>query len=444
MVGLFSMVLEPMMIGMLFFIGVFAGIKTRWVQFRCFGKMLGILHHQKKEKDGEISSFAAAMTALSGTIGTGNIIGVAIALQTGGPGALFWMCAAAFLSMAVKYLEIALACTYRKQYGKMTCGGPMYYIERLLHSKYYGRCFAIACLITGCGVGNLAQTVSAANAVSLLAASDRGKRSLLFLAASLFALCLYLGMRGGGKMIGKITAVLTPCMAIGYLTGCIILLICFADRIPNVVRSIFIDAFDFRSVGGAVFGITLRTGFTRGLFTNESGLGSAPIVHAASKEDAHTAGLWGIFEVFFDTVVMCSITGVTLLASGVISSDGMHMEADAFTLVFGKGGYLFLAAALWLFALAGAFGWGFYGSRSLFYLMGHKAKGQNVYTFFYAFLAFCGFYASPKAAFFFADLANCAMLLLHTIALFCILTAHSLELRDNRIIFQKIIEKKRK
>lgn len=442
--ALYDIVLEPMSAVMLLLTGVLAGIKTGAVVFRQFGKAM-CLPWKGSHAKGSISSFGAAMTALAGTLGTGNIIGVAAAIKMGGPGAVFWMAAAAWIGMSVKYVEIYLACKTRVKTPLGLCGGPMYYIKRLLHAPKLAGVFAVCCILTSFGIGNLAQSNAAGIMIKRLPLASKWQDILLLAAAVLFALVLYIGMRGGEKRVSAISSVLTPMMAAGYLLGCLVLLFRCRERIPGAVAEILKSACGVKSavsgISGAIMLRALKTGLTRGLFTNESGLGSAPIVHAAAEEDAHTAGLWGVFEVFFDTVVMCSITGLTLLVSAPAAAQSETMAADAFASVFGIGGTVFLSAALWLFALAAALGWGFYGSRSLYFLTGERLIGQKLYALVFALVTVGGFFAAPEGILFFSDLANAVMLLLNTVSIFlilCVNCTYTKEIRENTDKTRKI------
>lgn len=445
--ALFDRILEPMAAGGLFVAGIFTGIKTRFVQFRCFGDAMRLTFGKKRTQKEGISSFGAAMMALAGTLGTGNMIGVGSAIAVGGAGAVLWMVIAAWIGMAVKYTEISLACQTRIKTDNGFLGGPMYYIRDWLHADKLSKVFAVCCILTGFGIGNLAQTSAVGMTVRSLHLSEKTLLPILFLMAFVFALCLYFGLGGGEKRVAKITSVLTPVMACGYLAGCLILILLHYKQIPQALAQIVCGAFSIKGVAGGVTGIavskSIKTGFTRGMFTNESGLGSAPIVHAASGEEPHTAGLWGIFEVFFDTVVTCSITGITLLVG---SSDtlSLHSAADVFSAAFGDAGTVFLSAALVCFALAAALGWGFYGNRCLLFLTGGKQRFQKLYALLFSVTAFCGFFSASDGILLFADTSNSVMLLINTVSILLILCADCTQIKENRIIQTNIDKTKRK
>lgn len=409
---------------MLLCTGVICGVKTKFIMFRQFGNALRLpfaagrnssRSAQNRHKRDTLSSFGAAMTALAGTLGTGNIIGVAAAIRIGGPGALFWMSVAAVCGMAVKYVEIYFACKSRRL--SPARGGNMFLLQDVLHAPVLAKCFAISCIVTGFGVGNLAQTSAAGAIFSALPLAPSVRHAIVSAAAVLFAATLYVGMRGGGKRVGRMTSVLTPVVAIGYLLCCAVILVQHAERIIPVLGSVLRGGFGWNEVSGGFSGaglaLAVKTGVTRGLFTNESGLGSAPIAHAATAEQPHQAGLWGVFEVFFDTVVMCSVTGLTLLVSGVDPALS-DMTVQVFQAEFGTGGILFLCAALWLFGLAAALGWGFYGSQSLRFLYGERQNGQKLYVLLFSAIACMGFYAPLSSVLFGSDIANSVMLLLGT------------------------------
>ncbi len=442
--SLFYMLLEPMSAGLLTVTGILCGIKTHWVQFRCFAKSMR-LPFQKQKKDGKMNSFSAAMTALAGTIGTGNIIGVAAAIEIGGSGAIFWMCVAAVLEMAVKYTEIFLACKTRKG----NHGGPMYYITDLLHAKWAGKIFAILCIGASFFIGDAAQTNAVGIVIKQLPVSGRTLYGLMFIVAGLFCLLLFIAMCGGGKRITKIAGVLTPIMALGYLIGCLTLIVLRINRLPQAVASIIMGAFGMRQMAGGFCGsiwiLAVKSGFTRGLFTNESGLGSAPIVHAAADEEPHTAGLWGIFEVFFDTIIMCSVTALSLLVSDVTASgNGCYgMTAAVWEAAFGVSGNIFLIVALFCFAFAAALGWGFYGSRSIYFLFGKGKTIQTIYIIVFVMMGFAGFFSSSESILMFSDMVNTALVLLNTGAICLILCAKCINISENKRLQKKTIKNKR-
>lgn len=432
--GLIDYLISPATTAALVICGVVCGVKTRFVQVRRFKTAMLLPFCKEEKREGGFRSFSAAMTALSGTLGTGNIIGVAVSIGLGGAGAVFWMIAAAFLGMAVKYVEIYLSCADRVRDGNTFFGGPMVVIQKRLHTKRLAALFCILCIAASFGVGNLAQGNAVGVMIKQLSLSAEQQLCLTGILSVLFAGALYFGMRGGEKRITRITGVLTPIMAAGYLLGCGVLLWINRAYLPQAAASILQGAFGYRPAAGgfcgAVLASAVRTGVMRGLFTNECGLGSAPIVHAASGEKPHIAGLWGVFEVFFDTVAMCSITAMTLLTSNAAmrASEPYAMTACAFESVFGVCGIAFLMAALWLFALAAALGWGYYGSSCLRFL----GRRDGIYAAAFAIAAAAGFFLSSDLVLRLSDFANGLMLLLHTGVILVILCAKRIKIDENQ------------
>lgn len=321
------------------------------------------------QDDGEgLNSFSAMATALGGTIGVGNTVGVASAIISGGAGAVFWMITAAFFGMAIKYAEIFLAVKYKEKDG----GGAMYFIEKGLHSPILAAVFAAVCVVTSFGMGNMAQS----NAVAEYMARSIGVPGYICgiccAAVTLYMIC------GGIRRIGKFSAVTVPLMAALYviLGGGIILL--NYKSIPAALKSIFRSAFDFRSVSGGLGGFfasdAIRYGFSRGMFSNEAGMGSSPTAHAASNENVpQKQAVWGIFEVFADTVAVCGITALGIVTAGIENSNPAGLVYDVFTQSYGSFGGIFLSISIVFFALASIMCWYVYGQAALDYLCKSRA-----------------------------------------------------------------------
>ncbi|MCR5825096.1 MAG: sodium:alanine symporter family protein [Oscillospiraceae bacterium] len=388
----------PVMLVLLVGTGIYLSIATGFVQFRRFGyamkNTIGKVFHKTEAGHGEITPFQAVTTALAATVGTGNIAGVTGAIILGGPGAVFWMWISALVGMCTKYAEVLLAVKYRERNEKGEwVGGPMYYIKNGLgkNFKWLGGVFAVLGAIAAFGIGNISQINSIADSVNQVAqafnpaaAGARGTISLITgIAVAAFVALVLLG---GVKRIGQVTEKLVPFMAIIYIVCALIVVIVNAGRIPAVFGMIFTGAFNPSAVVGGAVGITIRLAMTkgvgRGVFSNEAGLGSAPIAHASTSErDPVKQGLYGIFEVFMDTIVICTLTALVVLCSGVAEGhwgDGALAGASTtiagFATVFGaKFGSILLAVGLLLFATSTILGWSLYGVRCIEYLLGHKA-----------------------------------------------------------------------
>lgn len=382
--------------------GLFFTVRTRLVQVRRFWPSLLVAFPGKKaDTAGGVSTFEAGCTALAATIGTGNIAGVAGALLFAGPGVLFWMWVSAFFGMATKYAEILFAMRYRVRTKNGREGGPMYYIERGLPKalRFLSAQYCVCCLAASFGMGNLVQVNTVVESVVVLVktaqpALPTSAEILLPLAVGGgIALLTGLAMLGGAKRIGSISAVLVPIMSVLYL-GCACAVIAKnADMILPSLRAIFVGAFRPRALLGGACGITfsrvLGAGLSRGTFTHESGLGTSALAHSlADTKNAHRQALFGIFEVFLDTIVICTITGLAVLASGIPLDFGSSAEAGAvvtraFTGTFGKRlSAAFLSLATLLFAVSSMLAFSLYGERCTRYLW----KGRGVPAYRLAFL----------------------------------------------------------
>ncbi|MBP8639571.1 MAG: sodium:alanine symporter family protein [Oscillospiraceae bacterium] len=379
--------------------GLYFSIRTGFPQFTKFGyamrNTVGKAFSYGKIKDkGAISPFQAVTTALAGTVGTGNIAGVAGAIALGGPGAVFWMWVSALFGMATKYSEILLAVKYRERniQGDWV-GGPMYYITKGLgiDFKWLAVLFSIFGAIAALGIGNMVQVNTVAGAfVSLFdefsveEITSGGRTAIIIrLAVGLvISLIAALVLLGGMKRIGAVTEKLVPTMSILYIMAALIIILMNFGEIIGVLKTIIISAFAPQAVLGGAFGVSLvqsmRYGIGRGVFSNEAGLGSSPIAHAATSEtDPARQGLFGIFEVFVDTIVICTLTALAILMSGIAIPFGQSAGADltisAFSTAFGgKLASIFIAFETALFALATLLTWAHYGSRCAEYLFGTR------------------------------------------------------------------------
>ena len=336
---------------------------------------------KKKEKvnDANITPFQAVTTALASTVGTGNIAGVATAVFLGGPGAVFWMQVSGFFGMMTKYAEVVLAVKYRETDANGAHhGGPMYYIQNGLgpKMKWLAVVFAVFGTCATFGIGNLTQ----ANAIA--GALERSFNIPPLYTGIAIAVLVALVIIGGIKRIASVTEKLVPFMAIFYVIGGIVILVMNAGQLPEALRLIITKAFSTeKAVLGGVSGylimMAMRRGIARGVFSNEAGLGSAPIAHAASRtKDPVQQGLWGIFEVFVDTTIICTISGLIVVTAGMYESgiSGITLVMASFEAAFGKVGGIFVSIAIICFAGSTILGWSYYGQQCLHYLSGGKTN----------------------------------------------------------------------
>ncbi len=359
-----------------------------------------------------ISQFQALCTALSGTIGTGNISGIAYAITVGGPGSIFWMWVAAGLGMITGFAEKVLGIYYRQRNSEGEwSGGAMYYLKYGLGSKkgckrlgsILADLFALFTVFASFGIGNLSQVASIRESVLSLTTFTGNPRMDAFLIGVLIAVLAAFVTLGGLKRIAKANETLVPFMACFYIAGTVVIIGMHADRIMPAVISIFQHAFSLEAIGGGIGGTTMKhaitCGFKRGVFSNEAGLGSSVIVHSASDvKEPVVQGFWGIFEVFFDTIVLCTLTALLILTSGVVdlktgttltSGSGFALATNAFTSSFGMTGGLFMTIALTLFAIATVFGWNYYGTKAWEYLFGTRFVSLYKYIYIAVILLGC-------------------------------------------------------
>ena len=359
--------------------GLLLTIVTGGAQFRYLGfalrEVLGKIT-QKSTAAGEVSPFQAVATALASTVGVGNIAGVATAISIGGPGALFWLWVSGVLGMCTKFAEIVVAIHYREPdaAGQMR-GGAMYVLRKGLGMPWLGTIFAGLVALAAFGIGNMVQSNSVA---SSLQASFGVSPSVTGLILAIVTASVILG---GIKRIGQFTEYLVPFMAVFYLAGGLIILIRFASELPSALSLVMSSAFSGAAATGGFAGSTvmlaMRYGIARGLFSNEAGLGSAPLVHAAARTDHPVRqGLYGIFEVFIDTILVCTTTGLAILVTGVWSqgATGAELAGQAFSVGLpGTWGNLVVTTSLVLFAFSTVIGWSYYGETAIVYLFGPKA-----------------------------------------------------------------------
>ena len=368
----------PLMI-LLIGTGIWLSVRLRGLQFTQLGHALYLALIKRREDDdqpGDLTHFQALMTALSATVGTGNIAGVATAIAAGGPGALFWMWITGLVGMASKYAEAVLAVKYREiGPNGQARGGPMYYIEKGLGQRWLGLVFALFASLSAFGIGNMVQSNSVANAVHASFGIPAWISGLVLMIASALVVL------GGIKSIGRVTAVLVPVMILFYVLGALAILALSLDKLPAAVALVFEHAFTPTAASGGFLGASvmlgIRMGVARGLFSNESGLGSAPIAAAAAQTRHPVAqGLVSMTQTFIDTLVVCSMTGFALIVSQTWDSGktGAALTSQAFsTALPGNAGHLIVAISLILFAYSTILGWCYYGEKSIEYLAGPKA-----------------------------------------------------------------------
>lgn len=336
----------------------------------------------KTDDKKSISQFQALSTALAATIGTGNIAGVASAITIGGPGAVFWMWVSAFFGMMTNYSENVLGIFYRrKNVDNEWSGGAMYYIEHGLKDKAgfshiakpLAMIFALFCMLASFGIGNMTQVNSIAGALNV----SFGIKPIV--TGITIAVIASLVIVGGIKRIGQVTEKIVPFMALAYILGTVFILVNNYRQIPEVFSSIFTGAFGFDAVAGGISGALIKQavtmGFKRGVFSNEAGLGSSVMVHSSSDvKEPVIQGMWGIFEVFFDTIIVCTLTAFTVLSTGALETglSGVPLVSAAFSHGFGSIAGQFVSLAILLFAFSTVLGWSFYGTKATEYLFGTK------------------------------------------------------------------------
>ena len=375
-------------------VGLYLSIRTGFIQLRKLGysmKMtIGKIFSKTEAKDGAITPFQAVCTALASTVGTGNIAGVAGAIAIGGPGAVFWMWISALLGMCTKFAEVILAVRFREknEHGDWV-GGPMYYIKNGLGKnwKWMASLYAALGVLTVFGTGNATQvnTIVAAIDSALLSYNVVGTGQLFtvnLVIGVIIAIAVALVLLGGIKRIGKVAEALVPFMALLYIVLGLGIILLNIHNVPAVFVSIFQGAFHPAAVTGGVVGTMftcMTKGVSRGIFSNEAGLGTGSIAHATSDTNEPVAqGLYGIFEVFVDTIIICTLTATTILVSGTPitygQAAGAELTISGFVTTYGSWVTLFTAIALVCFAFSTILGWGLYGTRCLEFLFGSKVN----------------------------------------------------------------------
>lgn len=434
-----AFVCGPLLPAAIIGLGVFLSFQTNFLQFRKFVFMIQStlfkIFKRKNENEAEsgISPIQAVCTALAGTIGVGSIVGVASAVTLGGPGALFWMWVSAFFGMIIKYSEILLSLAYRqKDKNAKFFGGPMYYMKKGLGLKFLPILFSVFGILSCFGIGNLAQS----NAISLAMQSSFSipKTTSSFFVMVLTALVIL----GGVKRIAAVNEALVPLMALLYVFGSLFVIFINRDQLSFAVSMVFREAFTFRSASSGIGGwniyTAIRFGFSRGIFSNEAGLGSAPIAHAASTEkEPVKQALWGMFEVFFTTVLICTTTGFLILSSDLWQnpkSQGIGICVEIFDQALPGIGGIFISVSTALFALSSILGWAYYGEVMIKFL----SRKPKIWVFlfrivFIGFVFFGGFF-KMNLIWKFSETMNVLMAVPNLIAIFGLSRVITKETKD--------------
>jgi len=399
--------------------GIYLTFRLGLIQLRLLPYALKLVFtkNQDKKSEGDISHFQALMTAMAATVGVGNIVGVATAIFLGGPGALFWMWVSAFFGMATKYGEAILAVKYRvKDANGQMAGGPMYYLEHGLKMKWLGVLFAIFGAIAAFGIGNGTQAKAVADVMNQTFSVPHWISGLV--------LVILAGMviLGGIKTIGKVTSFFVPIMAVFYVLAGVIVLVLNVGLIPEAFATIFKYAFSGEAVAGGAIGTVIRFGVARGVFSNEAGLGSAPIAAAAARTDMPgRQALVSMTQVLFDTLIICSITGVTIIMSGIWKDNpdnltGGALTSAAFGQFLGSAGPIVVSIGLLFFATSTIFGWAYYGEKCFQYLFPNP-KVLLYYRIVFIAIIFVGATATLDVVWLFADVMNGLMAIPNLIGL---------------------------
>ena len=404
-----SFIWGPPLLILLVGTGVYYTFRLGLLQFRHLPGALKMVFSKDKSANGDVSSFAALCTALSATIGTGNIVGVATAIKLGGPGALCWMWLAAVFGMATKYAECLLAVKYRKvdANGQMV-GGPMYYLQYGVGSKGLAVMFAVFALGVACfGIGTFPQV----NAI--LDASEISFGVSREISATLLTLLVAVVTLGGIKSIAKVAGKVVPTMALCYILACLSILIMNAQHLVSALELVVTSAFTSTAATGGFLGagimLAIQSGIARGVFSNESGLGSAPMAAAAAKTDSCVKqGLISMTGTFFDTIIICTMTGLALILTGAWQTDlaGAQMTTHAFAVGLGSQtvGPLLVSIGLIFFAFTTILGWNYYGERCVVYLFG--TKGIRTYKVIFIALVASGAFLHLDMIWIIADIVN--------------------------------------
>ncbi|SEH25808.1 alanine/glycine:cation symporter family protein [Selenomonas sp. KH1T6] len=422
----------PVMLAFLVGTGIFLTIRLRFLPWINLVYAIKMIFRQKKSHEGDISPFQSLMTALSATVGTGNIVGVATAMVLGGPGALVWMWISAAFGLSTKYAESVLAVKYREtnSVGEMS-GGPMYAMKHGFSNKFIGRTlaalFASFVVLASFGIGNMTQ----ANSIS--AALFTSYDIPTWITGTVIMVAATCTLVNGIRSIGKVSSIVVPAMAAFYFVTALIVIIVNFEAVPAGVAEMFRMAFSFDSVAGGVGGsivasmlTSMRWGVARGVFSNEAGLGSAPIAAAAARTDhASRQGYVNMTGTFFDTMIVCMLTGLVIASSGLLGTidpatgapvSGAQLTILAFSTVFGEYGKLVISISLSLFAFSTILGWEYYGEKALEYIIKNR-KVIMSYRVIFGMITFVGATTSLEVVWNFSDTMNGLMAIPNLICL---------------------------
>jgi AGCS family alanine or glycine:cation symporter len=402
--------------------GLYLSVRLGFIQFRGFRHSFQLItgKYDRKGDPGEVTHFQALSAALSATIGTGNIAGVATAIAFGGPGAVFWMWVTAIVGMATKYTSCALALKFRYIHpnGEVS-GGPMYTLKNGLKMPRLGAAFAVFALIASFGIGNMVQANSVVDGLRFIV--PRASEFKLIIGV-VIAIAVGLVIIGGIRRIAKVASRIVPFMAVAYCLSALIILVLNIDRIPGAIATILNHALNPWAVGGGAIGSALHYGVARGVFSNESGLGSAPMAHAAARtKEPVREGLVAMVGPFIDTIVICTMTALVIIVMGAWGEakpedlNGAALSAYSFQQALGTPGAWVVGFGLVFFAYSTIIAWSYYGDRSAEYLFGEKAVLP--YRMIYTVLVVVGAYIPLKLVWNFADIANIFMALPNLISL---------------------------
>ncbi len=439
-----SFVWGPPLLVLLVGTGIFLSFRLGFLQIFRLPRSLKLIFSAENQGEGDIDSFKALCTALAATVGTGNIVGVATAIKAGGPGAILWMWIAAFFGMATKYAEGCLAVKYRTVDDKgQISGGPMYYIENGLGRAYRPLAIAFAffgVLVAYFGIGTFAQVNSIVQ-ITQLNAGIPVEYTAVVLTILVAAITL-----GGLQSIAKTASKIVPAMAVIYMVSTLGFLVIFADKLPGAIAEIFYDAFHPTAAVGGFLGASvlfaMRNGVARGVFSNESGLGSAPIVAAAAKTKwPAEQGLVSMTGTFIDTIIICTMTGLVVVISGLWKTDlnGAALTNAAFLQAYPAFGGYMLMVGLVLFAFTTILGWNYYGERCMEYLVG--VKGIMPYRVGFIILVGCGAFLKLESIWILADIVNGLMAIPNLIAL---LGLSAVEVADTRKYMEHLKSEKKR
>lgn len=414
----------PVMLVLLVGTGIFLTIRVGFLQVSHIGLWMkgtfGAMF-KKHAADENITPFQAVSTALASTVGTGNIVGVTTAIISGGPGALFWMWFAAFFGMITKYSEVLLAVKFREKDSEgKHFGGPMYYLSRGANLPWLGTIFSVFATLACFGIGNLTQINSMSNLINL---NFGVPHIYVGIAVTIIVGIIIIG---GIKRIGAVAEKLVPLMCIFYIACGVVLIFLNLDKIPGVFKLVFSEAFSFKQVGAGFLGYSItmgmRYGFARGIFSNEAGMGSAPMAHASSNtRNPVDQALWGIFEVFVDTFLVCSITGIVAVMNLHLLEQGLNgatLISEAFRISLpGNFGSIGVTIALFLFAFTTIVGWSHYGVVSLGYLTNKNKTLELIYKIILLILIVVGSVSELQLVWNIADTLNGLMAIPNLIGL---------------------------